>query len=250
VLAAGKCPGGAPGGELLLEHRARDKGGDRRNQPLDAPQLDGLPVEEGASAKEHADRQGTHYTEDAEQKSDHGRHGEPETLSQGCQFSQARDLEGAGSIQVGTAGATSVAVKRADDVLGTATAGCAPIGAGDSGGRHGRPPKFVPSLIDCFCHKELFHRPFNRIASESPKQAIAKTASYELARGEGDDSAGQELRDPTLNFLILHNLARLGTYLVWFGGRSATRGVLSSRFSVLSQNESDFHENRELRTEN
>ena len=73
----------------------------------------------------------------------------------------------------------------------------------------------MPSLIDCFCHKELFFRPFadrKRIT----KASYCKDDGYELAKGEGGHSGGQELRYSTRNFPILHDLVRLRRYPVWF----------------------------------
>ena len=73
------------------------------------------------------------------------------------------------------------------------------------------------SLIGCFCHKDLFFRPFpdrKRIT----KTSYCKDDSYEMAKGEGSHSGGQELRYSRPNLPFLHNWDRLRTYRVWFPG--------------------------------
>jgi len=55
-------------GHLLLEEAAGDKGGDGGEQPLDAPKLDGLPIEHGASAEEQADGESAYDAQDTSRK--------------------------------------------------------------------------------------------------------------------------------------------------------------------------------------
>lgn len=97
--------------QLFLKQAAGNKGSDRREQPLDPPQLDGLPVENGPGAEKHANRQSSHHTEYAQQKSDDGWGGESEPLAECGEFSETRDFQRAGSVQVRTANATRVTVE-------------------------------------------------------------------------------------------------------------------------------------------
>jgi hypothetical protein len=125
-------------------------------------------------------------------------------------------------------------------------AGCASFRVGDSLGRgHGRPPKFVLSLIGCFCHKELFlFRPFSD-RKRITKASCCKDGSFEWAKGEGGHSGGQELRYPSPNFPFCTTW--LGCGRTRFGpGGCQLPGVPSSQFSVESR--FVWTENWELRT--
>ena len=73
----------------------------------------------------------------------------------------------------------------------------------------------MPSLIGCFCHKELFFRPFpdrKRIT----KASYCKDDSYEQAKGEGGQLQKARITLFNPEFPILHDWAGLRTYLVWF----------------------------------
>src|ERR1019366_10225062 len=91
--------------KLFLKQAPGSKGSDRREQPLDPPQLDCLPVEYGPGAKEHVNRQSSHHAECANQKSDDGRRREPEPLTERREFSQTREFQRARNTnaQIGTA---------------------------------------------------------------------------------------------------------------------------------------------------
>src|SRR5450759_1842429 len=108
-------------------------------------------------------------------------------------------------------------------------AGGAPFPVGDSlGRRHGRPPKVVLSLIGCFCHKEFFSRPL--FGSQANYQSKLLQRRH-LRAGQG---GGRPLRRARITlskpeFSILHDLAGLRTYPVWF------LAAVSSQLSALSK---------------
>ena len=109
--------------KLFLKQAAGDEGRDRREQPLDPPQLDGLPVENGPGAEKYADSQSSYNAEHASQKSDDGWGCKAEALTERGEFGKTRDFQGAGSVQIGPAGTASMTEERTDDKLGPATAG-------------------------------------------------------------------------------------------------------------------------------
>ena len=94
------------------------------------------------------------------------------------------------------------------------------------------------SLIDCFCHKELFFFRFFSDRKRITKASHCKDDTYERAEGEGGRSRGQELRNPSPNYPILHDLARKRTYPLWFLAALSSWLEFSapgSQFSVASR---------------
>jgi hypothetical protein len=89
-------------------------------------------------------------------------------------------------------------IERTDNEFGSATAGGATVAGGDNvGGWQGGAPEFMLSLIGCFCHKEeLFCCDTFRIASESPKQGIAKTVVTIRPRGRAAIPEGKNYAIP------------------------------------------------------
>src|SRR5271168_4765452 len=59
-----------------------------------------------------------------------------------------------------------------------------------------------------------------RIASESPKQFIAKTPTYSRSEGESGHLGRQDLRYSRPIFHIVHDSIGRRTYPAWFGGAS------------------------------
>jgi hypothetical protein len=96
-------------GHLLLEEAAGDKGGDGGEQPLDAPKLDGLPIEHGASAEEQADGESAYDAQDTKQEGYYGRYVEAEPEAEAGEFRHAGDFTR--NIQIGTASAAGMAIQ-------------------------------------------------------------------------------------------------------------------------------------------
>jgi len=137
---------------VLFEEGAGDETGDGSEEPLDAPELDGLPVERGAGGEQDPDRDRANQTKRAEQKCNEGGRGKSKTDSEGGQFCQAGYLDYAFDGLVRPAGSTTMAVARADDEFGLAfLAGLAANLTGDDRSRGGS-PELVVCLIDNPCH--------------------------------------------------------------------------------------------------
>ncbi|MGA2356404.1 MAG: hypothetical protein ABSG02_18065 [Terriglobales bacterium] len=96
---------------LFLQEAASYEGGHRGEQPLDAPQLDGLPVEQGTRTEKQADGKSSDEAEDTGHKGADGRSGEAEALGERGEFGSPRDFKGAGAVQTGTLGTAGMAVK-------------------------------------------------------------------------------------------------------------------------------------------
>jgi hypothetical protein len=114
---------GGLAGELFLQQAAGNECSNSAEQPFDAPQLNGLPIENGSRAKEDAHTERSHDTEHAEKERNDGRRCEAKAFSQRNQFGEAGNFQGVGSVQIGTAGATGVTVNSANEELGAAAAG-------------------------------------------------------------------------------------------------------------------------------
>lgn len=132
----------------FFEEGAGDEAGDGSEEPLYAPELDGLPVEGGAGGEEDSDGDCANQTEGAKQESDEGGRAQAKASAEGNQFAPAGDLGGAVNIVLGTAGAATMAVARADDEFGTAlfTGLGADLGGDDFCSR--RSPELILRLID------------------------------------------------------------------------------------------------------
>lgn len=81
-------------GGLFLKQTSCSEGGHGGDQPLNSPQLDRLPVEGSADAEEYADGQSADHAKQAQQKSDRGRQGEAEALTEGGKLGTAGNFRG------------------------------------------------------------------------------------------------------------------------------------------------------------
>src|ERR1019366_8313795 len=129
--------------------------------------------------------------------------GAPEPLPEPGKFSATGDFQHRRRIQIGTAGATTMAVDRADDEFSSAAAGFAeffasfPVPFPPSarlGHRYRRPPKFVPCLIGCFCHRSHSSR------SLSDRKRITKASCYKDSTCE--QAEGRAARPAGKNYVI------------------------------------------------
>src|ERR1700688_471095 len=144
--------------DLLLQQTSGDKSGNCRNQPFDPPQLDRLPVQRCASAKENANSQCSHQAHSAQKKCGDGGSSESKPLTKTGKFGQAWNSQNLLGVQSGTLNATGMAVEGTDNKLGSALAagrGSFQLNYG-VGRQHRWAPEFMLSLIGCFCHKKLF----------------------------------------------------------------------------------------------
>ncbi len=144
------------GRELFLQQTSGDKRSAGREQPLDPPQLNSLPVEKGPGTEEDADSECPYNTQQPDQKGDECGPCEPKSSREAGKFRQTWDQERSRGSSTGTPSTAGVAVDRAHDELAAAAAGCAAVHIGHGrGDRKWSSPIFVLRLIDHFRHRSL-----------------------------------------------------------------------------------------------
>lgn len=138
----------------LLQQQTGSKAGDSRQQPLDTPELDRLPIQGSSRGEQHPYTKGCQEAEGSKQECNQRRRGEPKALAESREFRQPGDFRSRRGA-LGPAGPAAMAVTRTNDELGPAfLAGFATFLAGNFL-RSRWPPKFVANWICHLCHGKL-----------------------------------------------------------------------------------------------